>query len=318
MFIEEDTIDDLMREVFEKLADQPFNIKTTKGATSELFGVLLELKRPRARLSLSETRGKAFSALGELLWYLSGSNDLEFIKYYIGGYDKLSDDSKTIRGGYGPRLFNMREEINQIRNVISILKSKPTSRRATIQLFDASDLTKHDYKDIPCTCTLQFLIRDKKLNMYSSMRSNDAFLGLPHDIFCFTMIQEIMARTLNVSLGTYKHSVASLHLYKDKKEKSRQYIDEGYQSLLTAEMPKMPAGDPWNSIKILVEVEQKIRNGIPFEFSELEIDDYWLDLIKLIKIHSLVKMKKIEDIKMHRDSLSSNVYHRYIDEKIKF
>src|SRR5690606_4963573 len=122
--------------------------------------------------------------------YLSKSNNLDFIKYYIPPYHKASDDKVTIHGGYGPRLFNMNGHINQVDNIINLLKTNPSSRRAVIQLFDAEDLLNY-HSDIPCTNTLQFTIRDDKLIMMTSMRSNDAFLGLPHDIFCFTMLQEI-------------------------------------------------------------------------------------------------------------------------------
>src|SRR5690606_23406544 len=148
--------------------------------------------------------------LGELAWYLAGSNSLEFIEYYIPAYEKSSDDKKTIHGAYGPRLVGKGEK-DQLKNVIKILKKKPSSRQAVIQLFDAADILE-DHLDIPCTCTLQFLIRGGKLHMFTSMRSNDVFLGLPHDIFAFTIIQEIMARSLGCDLGDYKHFVCSLHL----------------------------------------------------------------------------------------------------------
>ena len=62
-----------------------------------------------------------------------------------------------------------------------------------LQIFDAKDLLNFQHKDIPCTVSLQFLIRENKLHLFVNMRSNDVFLGLPHDIFCFTMIQEIIA-----------------------------------------------------------------------------------------------------------------------------
>ena len=93
--------------------------------------------------------------------------------------------------------------------MLSLLRDKSTSRRAVIQVFDAVDLTK-PHKDIPCTCTLQLLLRDRRLHMLASMRSNDVFKGLPHDVFAFTMLQEIMARSLGVEIGTYKHAVGSL------------------------------------------------------------------------------------------------------------
>jgi thymidylate synthase len=62
--------------------------------------ILLELRNPRARPSRTETRGKVFSCLGELLWYLSRDNRLEFIAYCIKGYEKVSQDGETVHGGY--------------------------------------------------------------------------------------------------------------------------------------------------------------------------------------------------------------------------
>src|SRR5690606_11307146 len=130
-----------------------------RGESSELIGVLLHIRNPRARLSRTETRGRPFSAIGELLWYLSGNNSLEFITYYISKYDKETEDGKTVYGGYGPRLFNLRNEYNQIENVQKLLQKRPTSRKAVIQLFDGSDISTN-HPEIPCTCTLQFFIRN--------------------------------------------------------------------------------------------------------------------------------------------------------------
>jgi thymidylate synthase len=45
------------------------------------------------------------------------------------------------------------------------------------------------------------------------MRSNDAYVGLPYDIFLFTSLQELMASELDIEIGTYYHSVNSLHIY---------------------------------------------------------------------------------------------------------
>ena len=64
------------------------------------------------------------------------------------------------------------------------------------------------------------------------MRSNDAFKGLPHDVFCFTMLQEIFARTLGVHVGVYKHAVGSLHLYDKDRQKANQYLKEGIKFIL--------------------------------------------------------------------------------------
>src|SRR4051794_26260593 len=77
-----ETLDDLLRDLIGALVSTGQPIRPTKGEAVELVGVLVELVNPRARLSRTETRGRPFSCLGELCWYLSGSNDLDFIKYY--------------------------------------------------------------------------------------------------------------------------------------------------------------------------------------------------------------------------------------------
>ena len=266
------TLDDLMRLAIEEIQSNGERIKPSKGWCTEVTGVLLELTNPLARVSRTETRGKPFSSLGELCWYLAKTNDLEFIEYYLPEYKKSSEQG-LIYGGYGPRLFDW-NGINQISNVISLLRKTPNSRKAVIQLFEASDIaTAHN--DTPCTCTLQFLQRGAKLNMIIYMRSNDAYWGLPHDIFCFTMLQEIIARDLNLDLGTYKHTVGSLHLYDEKKEAAQRFLDEGFQSTEMS-MPAMPAGDPWPAIKLFLRAELAIRMGNQFNDSELtDLAPYW-------------------------------------------
>lgn len=311
MYISAPTLDDLLRRVYEKLLKSKNRVKPSRGEATELTGVLLQIKNPRARLSLTENRGRLFSSLGELLWYLAGTNTLDFITYYIAAYKEDSEDDKTIYGGYGPRLFNMRGN-DQIANILTLLKEKPSSRRAVIQLFDADDLAK-DRREIPCTCTLQFLIRNERLHMFTNMRSNDAFLGLPHDIFTFTMLQEIMARSLSVELGTYKHSVGSLHLYAKNIDGAKKYLDEGWQS--TVSMPAMPAGSPWPSIKSLLEAESTIRSGNGVEVDNLKLDPYWADFVRLLQIFRHSKNQETKEIAGLKRKMSSHIYNTYIAKR---
>ena len=202
-----ETLDDLMRWVFDSILQHGQAIHPTKGPAKELSGVLLELTNPLARISRTETKGKPFSCLGELLWYLARTKDLPFISYYLPAYKKYAD-GQEIFGGYGPRLFDW-DGLSQFDNVVDTLKEKPDSRRAVIQLFDAEDIVE-PHGDIPCTCTMQLMVRDSHLHMFTYMRSNDAFVGMPHDIFCFTMLQEIMARALSCELGTVSHAEAGI------------------------------------------------------------------------------------------------------------
>jgi thymidylate synthase len=306
------TLDDVMRLVIQEIMLNGIQIKPSKGSCKELTGVLLEIENPRARLSRTETKGKPFSCLGELCWYLARNNDLNFISYYIKKYEEYADGD-IIYGGYGPRLFSWKG-INQIDQVISLLREKPDSRKAVIQLFDAKDIIE-PHNDVPCTCVLQFLIRNKKLNMIIYMRSNDVFLGLPHDVFCFTMIQEIIARSLSTDLGYYKHSVGSIHLYEENKFAASQFLEEGWQPTNMA-MPPMPLGDPWPAIQYFLEAESSLRTGGELALDLSDLDPYWADLIRLLKVFRKSKNENMDEIIELQKEMSSNIYDSFINKKL--
>src|SRR3954467_11061230 len=106
MFIEGETFDDILRKGLRQLLDQGHPIRPSKGDATEVIGACLKLQNPRARFSRTETRGVLYSALGETLWYLSGSDEFDFIEHYIPGYRQRCEtpaDVKRSEAAYGPR-----------------------------------------------------------------------------------------------------------------------------------------------------------------------------------------------------------------------
>lgn len=310
------TLDDVMHDIVEEVLRHGELIHPTKGDALEVVGVMLEISNPRARLSRTETRGMIFSALGELLWYLSGSNEVEFISYYIKKYAPLAEDGR-IFGGYGPRLLSRsRSEqswkgVNQISNVTKILQANKDSRKAVIQLFDSTDIVvKH--KDVPCTCTLQFMLRGGKLHLFTNMRSNDVHLGLPHDVFCFTMIQEIIAASIGAELGSYKHAVGSMHLYVKDKGPAQRFLKEGFQRTNPVMQP-MPNKDPWNQIERVLVAEAAIRNGSTIDPIAAEIEPYWADLVRLLQVFAAKKRSDLVGLKRIAADMSNQTYVKFID-----
>lgn len=318
MYLSAETLDDLLIKVYKRLLSRrgAYEIHPRKGPATEIFGGLLQITNPRARLSRTELKSTFYSCIGELLWYLSGTNELDFIEYYIPGYGKYSDDGKAIFGAYGPRLLNL-NGINQLDNVVQTLKRWPDSRRAVVQLFKADDLAadlESTLKDMPCTCTLQFTVRKGQLQMLASMRSNDAYKGLPHDVFAFTMLQEIMARKLGVEVGTYRHAVGSFHLYANDAKKAADYLEEGVQARVP--MPAMPLGEPHNSIEMLLRVEGEIRQGRRPNLKPMH--PYWADLARLLQVYqySLTPSKAHRDqIRRIKNQMHSEVYEMYIEKR---
>ncbi|GAA1393450.1 thymidylate synthase [Catellatospora coxensis] len=205
--------------------------------TREILGAQLRLTDPRRRLiHLPPARMlNAAFAVAEAMWIISGSDE-PWIFEFNRTLERYADGG-VLRGAYGPRMRRW-HGVDQLDRSRLQLHSDPDSRRAVVQLFDpARDLSGGS--DIPCTLGYRFFLRDGRLNMHTTMRSNDLWLGLPYDIFTATLIQELMAGWLGVELGDYVHSVDSLHLYAEHFEQA---------TLVPAEaeaQPMAPISTPW-------------------------------------------------------------------------
>lgn len=305
----QDSLDDLLRAAIEAVLERGEPVSATKGANRELRGVMLQLTNPRARLSRSESRGKVFSALGELLWYLSGSNATNQITHYIPQYARYDEDGEVF-GGYGPRL---RGGTDQLATVVELLRNRPSTRRAVIQIFDGADLVE-SHKDVPCTCTLQFLNREERLDLIVYMRSNDVFIGFPHDVFCFSMIQELVARAVGVDVGQYIHVAGSLHLYDERAEDARRFLHEGY--FRTTEMPEMPDIDPMADVKEILAFAAQLRSGADPLSVPLPASHYWADLARLLVAFELDHGGRRDEIASVMDEMCSDVYNVHIADRL--
>jgi len=313
MLFKAEILDDVLGDIMRRLLRRGDRTTSGKGAAREFTGVLIKLSNPRARLSRTEGRGVLISFLGETLWYLSGSDSLKYIEYYIPQYRTFIKASKrAVRapGAYGPRLFGG-GATSQMFRLLATLKEKQgksDTRQAVAQIFDYKDLRQNN-NDIPCTTTLQFLPRKGKLHLAVTMRSNDIYRGFPGDVFAFTFIQELVARTLELDVGTYSHFVGSLHLYDSDETNARSYLDEGFQT--PTSMPPMPLGDPWASVKWLLDTEEALRCG-QANPSTLGIDPYWHDLARLLRMKILYDHQDLRQLVHIKNEMVSSVYNTFI------
>lgn len=318
-YIEEESLDDILNALYRKLLSISEEVEATKGKFKEIIAAHIVLNNPRMRVSRSYTRGKIFSLLGELLWYFTGDNSIDFIKYFLPNYPEKADANGKVNSGYGDRLFNYgfvvdnQSKVDQIKNILELLKRKSTSRQAVVQLFSAEDLAGEE-KPVPCTNTLQFILRKNRLHLIVNMRSNDAFKGFVHDIYAFTMIQEIIASELEVDLGRYQHFVGSMHLYEDDYEKAQEYLSEGYFHQIP--MPSMPLISPLESIRSVVAFANEVRLNEVRSLEGMAKDTYWSDYYRLVLAFAFfAKDKDKEAAVTLGDSLSSEFYRIYLDDK---
>jgi thymidylate synthase len=206
-------------------------------------------------------------AVGEFLWYWQGRQDLEMMLYYNKRMKDFSDDGKTLNSDYGWRMkkdYNYDRPMTQWDVVKKTLIDDPDSRRALIIIngpHDQCEAAVFGSKDVPCTLSLQFFIRDNKLVLHSHMRSNDAVWGLTYDLFSFTLFQECMLLELkkfkqlkDLELGNYYHTAGSMHVYERHFDMMEKIVKEQI-----VETPSMEPISSLDYLDVLCVEEEMLR-----------------------------------------------------------
>jgi thymidylate synthase len=183
------------------------------GNVYDLGQAYFEFYQPENQILLLRNRKfNPYFAVVESAWVLSGNNKLEELEKIISGYGQFSDDGSILNGAYGYRMRNF-FEIDQLEELIKLLINNPNTRRAVITLYAPDDLSNNESLDIPCNTTLYFKIRNGKLDITVINRSNDIFLGIPYNVFLFSVVLRYVAHRINVSIGVQRHFTDCLHLY---------------------------------------------------------------------------------------------------------
>ncbi len=268
-----ESLDDLLNSTYNTILKNGVLINSKRGDNLEITQFAATLRNPRVRTSMSLNRKLVKSKFAEFAWYLSKGEDKDYIKPYIAAYDLEEQENNKIIGAYGPKIFgSTTDQKSQFERIIEQILKRETTKQAYLTISEIVDYKyrKEKYASPPCTIGLHFYVRDNKLHLNSYMRSNDAYLGLPHDLFSFTMLQELISCRTKIPLGSYTHSVTSMHIYKKHLNKIEKYLDEGFHEPI--EMPIIK--DCSSEILDLVSKEFDMKN--PETVLE-KLDNYWKD-----------------------------------------
>ena len=187
--------------------------------TQALFNVGFYINNPMDNhIDCEQRNWKHEYAEAEWQWYLSGDRNIKKLGYIYGKvpeiWKRMANEYNEVNSNYG---WQWRRS-HQLDKVIDMLRDNHKTRQATISIYDGKEI--HEYKyDTPCTYAIQFTIVDNKLNMCVTMRSNDLWYGFCNDQYCFSKLQELVARKLSIPVGNYFHFAHNLHLYDNIIEK---------------------------------------------------------------------------------------------------
>lgn len=165
----------------------------------------------------------------EAYWILSGDNRAKTIEPYSKVAASFSDDGIYLSGAYGPKV------ISQMAYVAKCLVDDPDSRQAVMTIWRENPAPS---KDIPCTVSLQWFIRESQVDgqpeliCIDHMRSSDAWLGWPYDVFNFSCVSWFLALILRhhykvpVNIGNLYLCAGSQHLYDTNLKQARAIFDD--------------------------------------------------------------------------------------------
>ena len=214
------------------------------GKTKEILHVAISISDPKQRwvMSRQPALNPAF-ALAEVVWIMNGRRDLAFLKFWNKRYRDFVGPGPELHGAYGYRLRH-HLGLDQLKRAYQVLDHDSDTRQVVLQMWDSRiDMPKPDgtpvNKDVPCNVISMLKVRDAKLEWSQIIRSNDLFLGLPHNLVQFTSIQEIIAGWLNIECGTYNQISDSMHIYEDDKGNIRKSLRSS-QAILNTDSLALP------------------------------------------------------------------------------
>lgn len=207
-----DTLDDLMHNG--KL------IAPRGKMTRELPQRTIEVDMCRPVLTVPARKLSYQFMAAEAYWILTGDDRVDSIAPYNKNISNFSDDGQKFFGAYGPKI------LDQLDYVVAKLVADPGSRQAGLTIWRENP---PETKDVPCTIAVFFSIRGTYLNCHVFMRSSDAWLGVPYDVFNFSMLSHLVCSMANQKIwsanagtieerityspGTLYLTAASSHIY---------------------------------------------------------------------------------------------------------
>ena len=218
---------------FYALQDAPITLSRGH-AVKELNNVTLVLQKPQnCVVTTPERRMSHKYLIAKWLWYVSGNRSVKNISKFSNFWSSIADDHGLLNSNYGYYFFNPMDQVlpteeefkpitdyyyqkSQFDFVIDTLVNDQASRQAIVNINNIYHKARKT-KDFPCAISMQFFIKNGRLNMSVIMRSSDLVLEFCEDIFQFYMFYECVRSRLNdnkitVGYGEITVFITSLQL----------------------------------------------------------------------------------------------------------
>ena len=164
------------------------------------------------------------SIIHELLWFLSGSSNIGYLKENkVRIWDEWADENGDLGPVYGVQWRSFPKpdggHVDQIAQVVDQIKNNPDSRRLIVCAWNPGQVDEMALP--PCHCLFQFYVADGKLSCQLYQRSCDIFLGVPFNIASYALLTHMVAQQCDLEPGDFVWTGGDVHLYNNHVEQAR-------------------------------------------------------------------------------------------------
>lgn len=199
------------------------------------------------------------SIIHELLWFLQGDSNIKYLKDNgVSIWNEWADENGNLGPVYGVQWRSWKTHdgrtVDQIKNLIEMIKKNPDSRRLIVSAWNVSDVDKMALP--PCHTMFQFYVADNKLSCQLYQRSADIFLGVPFNIASYALLTHMVAQVCNLGVGDFVHTFGDAHLYLN-------HIEQTHLQL-SRECFKLPQ----------IKINPDVKDIFGFKFEDFELLNY--------------------------------------------
>jgi thymidylate synthase len=208
----------------------------TGTGTISVFGYQMRFDLQEGFPLLTTKKLHMRSITHELLWFLQGDTNIKYLKdNNVSIWDEWADENGNLGPVYGYQWRSWPtpdgRHIDQITNVVNMIKNNPDSRRLIVSAWNVGEIEK--MKLPPCHAFFQFYVADGKLSCQLYQRSADVFLGVPFNIASYALLTMMVAQVCGLKAGDFVHTLGDAHLYSNHIEQAHLQLSRDFRPLPT-------------------------------------------------------------------------------------
>ena len=231
----------------------------TGTGTKSIFGHQMRFNMEDGFPLLTTKKLHLKSIIYELLWFLKGDTNIKYLKEHgVRIWDEWADEDGNLGPVYGHQWRSWPDynggTIDQIQNVINLIKHHPDSRRMMVTAWNPAEIEQMALP--PCHCLFQFYVADGRLSLQLYQRSADTFLGVPFNIASYALLLQMMAQVTGLQVGEFIHTTGDTHLYLNHLEQAKLQLTRTPRTL-----PQM-------------KLNPDVKSLFDFQYEDFELQNY--------------------------------------------